>query len=285
MLSKLGAEDKAKTLVSAKNYTVESAYAAVDKEVDPLPTTGNVLEAGKLYKEAKTRATTDTYFVKQNEKLTDEAAKLMIKDGSVTKYYDKTTRKLTDSSSGTTELVDVYKMNTQTEIEKVEETAQVTFGSLNAQTVIEAAIKKAFEGENPPPVKEPEKADMEKYVIDTATAYLTGKSKTPGVDFEKYLKEALTLTAEGKLELTADAWNTLKVKNAVDEIKGGNYTEDEQSVKDALNKAATTADGHSGWWQKVFALTLGEGKPGTFDVKPDGISTSLYTLEKLEKLC
>ena len=285
-LSKLGAEDKAKTLVPAKNYTVDSAYAAVEKEVDQLPAKGSVLEAGKLYKEATTKAKAGTYFVKDNESLTDEAAKLMTPDSSVTKYYDKNTQKLTDSSSGTTEPVDVYKLKTEDELKLIEETAKVTFQDPSAQSVIEAAIKKAFEGENPPPVKEPEEADMEKYVIDTATAYLTGKSKTPGVDFEKYLKEALTLTAEGKLELTADAWNALKVKNAVDKIEGGNYGEDEKPVKDALTQAATTANGKIAEnieGKKWLALALGESKPGTFDVKPDGISASLYTVEDTTK--
>ena len=109
-LSKLGAEDKAKTLVPAKNYTVDSAYAAVEKEVDQLPAKGSVLEAGKLYKEATTKAKAGTYFVKDNESLTDEAAKLMTPDSSVTKYYDKNTQKLTGSSSGTTEPADVYKL-------------------------------------------------------------------------------------------------------------------------------------------------------------------------------
>ena len=284
-LSKLGAEDKAKTLVPAKNYTVESAYAAVEKEVDQLPAKGSVLEAGKLYKEATTKAKAGTYFVKQNEKLTDEAAKLMIKDGSVTKYYDKTTQKLTDSSSGTTEPVDVYKLKTEDELKRIEETAKVTFGSPNAQTVIEEAIQKAVEDKNPQPEKEPEEADMEAYVIKKAKEYLTSKNKTPGAKFEEALKEALTLTQDKKLELTTEAWNALKVKNAVDEIKGGNYTEDEQSVKDALNKAATTASGvvKEVGGKKYLALTLGEGKPGTFDVKPDSISTSLYTLEATGK--
>ena len=271
-LSKLTEQaDKDATLVPAKNYTVDSAYAAIDNGVAQLPAKNNALEAGKLYKESTTRAAGDTYFVKDNESLTGKGADLMVQNTSVTKYYDKNTQKLVDSSSGTTEPVDVYKLKDKTEVEKVEETAKVTFKDPSAQSVIEAAIQKAVDSKNPQPEKEPEEADMEKYVLDEVKKKMTEKGLTPSGNFEADLKAALTLTAEGKLEITSEAFGKLT---------GDATTKTDEKVTPYTKE---TAEAHlatltdSVW--KVGADYYSAKKVEVTDAKETQTKKDLYTLE------
>ena len=140
-LSKLTEQaDKDATLVPAKNYTVDSAYVAVDKKVTQTPNKTEDLAENTLYKEAApARSATDTYFVKQGGTLPAGLDKFLTVDNSVTKYYDKATQKLTDTQGSNT-AVTVYKLKDQAEIEKLEETAKVDFEDPSAQSVIEAAI-------------------------------------------------------------------------------------------------------------------------------------------------
>ena len=202
-LSKLTDQaDKDATLVPAKNYTVDSAYAAVDKEVEAkVPEKNQGLTPDKLYKEVGgAKATDDAYFRLKSSsgELPTESKKLLTSNDAATKkYYDKATQKLTNSASGTTEEVAVYKLKDQAEVEKVEETAKVTFKDPSAQSVIEAAIQKAVDSKNPekPPVEQ-------EVTVDKVIEYLKKQGQLSQVALDN-LKKAIT-GQDGKLNEKAD---------------------------------------------------------------------------------
>ena len=285
-LSKLTDQaDKDATLVPAKNYTVDSAYAAVDKEVEAkVPEKNQGLTPDKLYKEVGgAKATDDAYFRLKSSsgELPTESKKLLTSNDAATKkYYDKATQKLTNSASGTTEEVAVYKLKDQAEVEKVEETAKVTFKDPSAQSVIEAAIQKAVSNANPekPPVEqkvtvEALKKELQKIDSSNATALINMMVASD---------DLINETNKG-LDENSQAYKDLSNKNTVPATY---YGKSDQKVKDAVKGAQGvymvgaddnyTVYGETG---KVVEMNDVKGQKQTIFATPSATNDTVVTLK------
>jgi len=233
-LTGLTEKEKTGILVKAKNYTVDSAYAAVDQKVTTTPGTNQELATNTLYKEAGVaKAAGDTYFMLKDGTLPADIQDLLTPETNVQKnLYDKASGQLTDTSSANIVAVDVYKLKAKTDIENIVETPAITLGDTEAATkVIQEAINQASD-ENTP-AAEPTPEEMRSYVLDEVKKKLTGN--TLADDFDANLKAALTLAADKKnLEVTSANFDTLKVKNATKALS------DEKSVP----YTKTTAEAH-----------------------------------------